>query len=356
MVQDSLKKLLSTLGANITLANNGEVALELVKEKRFDLIFCDLLMPKVDGVEFCKHIKDPNYNLQVPIVILTSLDDKEEINKVRELGVDDVILKPYDPDELLAIAKGKINKVNNVKRAIEQELEKNKKRILHTLSHEFRTPLLSIQSTSELLLERRQRFDNGRINKLLNSIQKGSERLERLITDFMILQQLEVGIPKREVDRKSQKFILKKLIEDIVKKFKKKFDDPKKINIEITDCSCNLNINVHEEYFRNVIERILDNAVKFSKDEVKIEIYLLKEVENAVIEILDRGVGIDEGKAKDALKLFSQINRETQEQQGSGAGLYICNEYIKAHGGTLELQSRDGGGTTVRITLKCASK
>ena len=93
--------------------------------------------------------------------------------------------------------------------------------------------------------------------------------------------------------------------------------------------------------------------IKFSNEEVNIDIYLLKELNNAVIEISDRGLGFDNEKAADALKLFTQINRETGEQQGSGSGLFICSEYIKAHGGKIEIQSREGGGTTVRITIPC---
>ena len=354
IVQDSLKKLLSEFDASITCANNGAVGLELVKEKRFDIVLCDLLMPKVDGFEFCSHIKDPEYNLQVPIVVLTSLDDKDEINRVREMGVDDVLLKPFDPNALISIVKGKINRVSDIKNSIEKDLEKNKKRILHTLSHEFRTPLLSIQSTSELLLERGHRLDNTKVNKLLSSIEKGSIRLERLINDFIVLQQLEVGIHKREVEKKAQNFNLKKLVDNIVEKFKKSLEDLSKIDIKIIDCSCGINVNIHEMYFKDTVERILDNAIKFSNEKVDVEIYLLKELNNAIIEISDRGQGIDDEKARDALKLFTQINRETGEQQGSGAGLFICSEYIKAHGGNLEIESRKGGGTTVRITLPCA--
>ena len=353
IVQDSLKKLLSEFDASITCANNGAVGLDLVKKNRFDLIICDLLMPKVDGFEFCKHIKDPEYNLQVPIVVLTSLDDKDEINRVREMGVDDVVLKPYDPNVLMSIVKGKISRVSDIKNSIEKELEKNTKRLFHTLSHEFRTRLLSIQSTSELLLERGDRLDSAKVNKLLCSIEKGSKRLERLINDFMILQQLEVGIHNREVEKKSQLFNLKTVVEDTVNNFKKSLESTQNIEIKIIDCSCGVNVKIHEIYFKNIIERILDNAIKFSNEEVNIDIYLLKELNNAVIEISDRGLGFDNEKAADALKLFTQINRETGEQQGSGSGLFICSEYIKAHGGKIEIQSREGGGTTVRITIPC---
>ncbi len=358
LVQDSLKKLLSTLDVSITCANNGQMALELIKEERFDLVFCDLLMPVLDGFKFCESVKSSEDYYDMQIVVLTSLDDKDELNKLRELGVDDIIIKPYNADEIISITKGKLKKVNDLRCSIEKDLEKNKKRILHTMSHEFRTPLYAIQSTSQLLIDRRNSFDDTKISKLLDSMVKGSERLERLIANFLTLQQLEIGIHKKEIEKKSKKYNLKDLVNDIVSDFKNNLENKINIDIEIIDCSCGVNVHIYDVYFKDVIERVLENAVKFSSllssnGEIKIEIDLLKELNNAIIEIKDRGIGFDDKKAQSALKLFTQIDREIEEQQGLGVGLFICDEYIKAHGGSLEIQNRDLGGTTVRIIIPC---
>ncbi len=351
IVQDSLKKLLSLENYNIKIANNGEEGLECVKSQSFDLIFCDLLMPKMDGITFCNKINDPSLNLTVPIIVLTSLDDKEELNKVHEAGVDDIIFKPFDPQELLSIAKGKITRVENIKHSIEKNLENNKKRILHTLSHEFKTPLMAIKSTSELLIERQKHFSQDKIERLLTSIQKGSERLENLISDFLILQQIEIGIPRREAQKKSQIYKLNTFINDFVADTKEKIEKDLNGSLKIIDCSCNSEIKIYDMQIQDAINRIFENAIKFSKDIVEIEIFLLKEDKNVVIEVCDRGIGIDQNKANDAIKLFSQIDRELLEQQGSGSGLFIASEYIKANNGSLEVQNREGNGTIVRISL-----
>ena len=107
IVQDSLKKLFSSENYDIHTANNGEEGLNAINEKIYDLIFCDLLMPKVDGMEFCKKAYDAKSGFHGAVIVLTSLDDEEEFGKLRELGVDEIILKPYVPDELLSIAKRK---------------------------------------------------------------------------------------------------------------------------------------------------------------------------------------------------------------------------------------------------------
>lgn len=351
IIQDSLKKLLTLEKYNIDVANNGEEGLECAKSKHFDLIFCDLLMPKMDGFKFCEYIKNPLHDLDTPVIILTSLNDKEELNKVRELGVDEVIVKPYDPSELVSITKNKIAKINHIKHAIERNLENNKKRILHTLSHEFKTPLMAIKTTSELLLERQSHFNKEKIECLLNSIQQGSERLEKLISDFLILQQIEIGIPKREAEKKATTFKLNTFIDNTISELKEKIQNELYGKIQVIDCSCNANIFVYDIQLQDAIKRIIENSIKFSPEKPDIEIFLLKENEKIVIEICDKGIGIKENKTKDAIKLFSQIDRESIEQQGSGSGLFIASEFVKANNGSFEIHPREPLGTTVQIHL-----
>ncbi len=111
VVEDNLvnqrlhKKVIQAGGYQVTTADDGMEALELVEEQAFDLIVLDVMMPKLDGYEICRCLRKNKRTAQVPILMLTALDSVENKIKGFEAGADDYLSKPYDPEELLARIK-----------------------------------------------------------------------------------------------------------------------------------------------------------------------------------------------------------------------------------------------------------
>lgn len=93
--------LLQSQGYLVRLVDDGRRALEIIAEGGVDLLVCDLMMPKLDGVEVCAHVRNELHDPQLPIVITTSLNDRESRIRAKEAGADDVIVKPLDGLELL---------------------------------------------------------------------------------------------------------------------------------------------------------------------------------------------------------------------------------------------------------------
>ena len=100
-LQNYLKLILEEEYQIIT-ANNGQEALEILKEKTIDLIVSDIMMPIMDGYELLNHLKENNQYRQIPVIMLTAKADKEDKLNALRIGVDDYLLKPFDEDELLA--------------------------------------------------------------------------------------------------------------------------------------------------------------------------------------------------------------------------------------------------------------
>ena len=136
---------------NLSFALNGEEALALLKETKFDLILLDIMMPGIDGYEVCRRLKTNEFTKEIPIIFLTAKTNIESISNAFELGAVDYITKPFNPDELIARVKNHLElykakillsqhnlslevKVKKEKERLLSELEKNQREIIYILA------------------------------------------------------------------------------------------------------------------------------------------------------------------------------------------------------------------------------
>jgi two-component system copper resistance phosphate regulon response regulator CusR len=107
---NSLKKGLEEKGYEVLVANEGATALALTSKIKFDLIVTDIVMPKLNGLEFCKKLRENNNN--TPVIMLTALGLTADKVKGFDTGSDDYLVKPFDFEELLARIKVQLNRNN----------------------------------------------------------------------------------------------------------------------------------------------------------------------------------------------------------------------------------------------------
>lgn len=98
LIREVIKEYCYNEHYDVSLANDGEEALELINKEKFDLIVLDVMMPKLDGFSLCKQIKDKN----IPIIILSARTDEFDKLTGFDLGIDDYVTKPFSPKELMA--------------------------------------------------------------------------------------------------------------------------------------------------------------------------------------------------------------------------------------------------------------
>lgn len=92
-------------GVEMLFADNGEKALQLIQEERPNLVFLDVMMPKMNGMEVCQRVKKELNLTDVYIILLTAKGQEVDRQKGLEMGADRYMTKPFDPDEMLAIAE-----------------------------------------------------------------------------------------------------------------------------------------------------------------------------------------------------------------------------------------------------------
>ena len=351
VIRKALESILKKYGYNVIIAVDGQEALTIVSGQVPDLIISDIMMPNLNGYEFYKLIRDmPDLGI-VPFIFLTALDAEKEVRQAKELGVDDYLTKPFTKEDLICVVKGKLKRKAQIKSSTSKEIEDLKKDIIMTLTHEFNTPLTIIRGFTSLLLRNDLYLEKNELKELLNCIKAGGDRLGELISDFTAMIEIESGFLDREVALLYKKNNINSIIDSLKYKFT---SNTSARDIEIY---CNLNqdlplFNFSDKHISMAIEKIIDNAIKFSnKEKTIIKINTDKEKDSICIEIEDNGPGIAEHEFENIFKKFYQINRRTIEQQGAGVGLTISKAYIEANSGNISVESKEGEGAKFIITL-----
>lgn len=357
LIVNVLKSLLGAAGYQVYTSTNGEEALGCLNEKLIDVIICDVMMPRMDGYELHHKVRGQSEYSHIPFLFLTALSDNLEVHRGKEIGADDYLVKPFDPHSLLAVVRGKIARSRNLKNLSEEKYDSYRKKVIHTLSHEFRTPLVAINTGTELLLEQQGRLDGQKMHSLLEAIRRGGQRLERLVNDFMLMQQIEAGIAARLFGTRACNRVVGDMISQFVEGKRPGLQE-ENFSIEFNNLVRESEVLVYEPHVHDILSRLVSNAVKFSSTSPQrcVEICAYPQEKEIVIEVRDRGIGIDPAKVRQAIDVFGQIDREKLEQQGGGLGLAIASRYASINQGRLEFESRAGGGTTVSLYLPLAVK
>lgn len=212
------------------------------------------------------------------------------------------------------------------------------------ISHELRTPLtLIIGPLEDTLVSSRLHFT---LKNNLELVQRNAFRLLKLINQLMDFRKIEEG--KMEINASTQ------VLGDFVFEISNEFKDlarKKHISLNMNDKTAGLNIDFDRSMIDKVLFNLLSNAFKFTEENgtINITIDQDKEQENAIIEIEDNGIGMSTEDVEHAFDVFYQGHSSTFK--GTGLGLALSKELIKAHNGNIIINSKKGSGTCFTITL-----
>lgn len=222
------------------------------------------------------------------------------------------------------------------------EVDQMKTELVSTVSHELRTPLSSILGFTELLLYKENKPEKQK--RYLETIQKETSRLTNLINDFLDIQRMESGQQNYHFEEQRMEEILLESIERFA------VDEAKPI--VFTDLSTQSLVRIDKERILQTLMNLISNARKFSPDGGTIQIKMETAEDQVRISIKDQGIGIPPQDIPKLFKKFSRIDNSTQRKiGGTGLGLAICQEIVKEHNGSIWIESEEGVGTTVWLTL-----
>lgn len=227
-----------------------------------------------------------------------------------------------------------------------KNLLKSREQLISTVSHDLKTPLSTIVGYTELL---GNSDVNSKQSYFVKNIKNSSEYISQLVQDLLDFSQIEAG----KITIEKVPFYLPEIIEDVAKNIQTVY---KQKDIElIINVDEKLNTKVVGDPFRlkQILTNIIGNAYKFTEEGfIKISAFADTEEPFFIITIEDSGIGIEKGNQKLVFEEFAQANENIEKKYGgTGLGLAICQKIISILGGTLNLESTFGKGSTFEIKL-----
>jgi len=237
-----------------------------------------------------------------------------------------------------------------------KKLEQRKDDFIKMASHELKTPITSINGYVQLMLnifneadEERLRASKQTIKSSLNTISKQVVKLTRLISELLDLSRIESG--KLELHRTA--FDLGTLVEETVQDIRQTASK----HAIILHNDFEGKVFADKDRIGQVLLNLLTNAIKYSPDSDSIEVCVDNNKELAVITVKDAGIGID---SKDQIRIFERFYRaEGKSEQtfpGFGIGLFIANEIVQRHNGSISVQSAKGEGSVFTVSIPVKSE
>ena len=224
----------------------------------------------------------------------------------------------------------------------------SKTRFLANMSHELRTPLNAIIGFSEMM--QRQLLGplgNSKYLDYIGGIRQSGEHLLDLINDILDMSKIEIGKYELNVEELNIGKIIRLAIHMVEGRAHEE-----QVRLVADDIPDDVTIHADRRALMQILLNLLSNAVKFTKSGGTVEIRCIEELGDVAIIVADTGIGIPKEKLKIVTLPFEQVSGEfTRNHEGSGLGLAITKELIELHGGTLDITSEIGIGTTVTVTL-----
>jgi two-component system sensor histidine kinase/response regulator len=331
-------------------ALNGAEALELIKSTRPDLIISDITMPGMSGFDLFEKIRSNHALQDIPFVFLSGHTDLQHIMTGKELGSDDYLLKPFEPQMLISTIKGKLKRRQQVNDSISLQVDNLKNQLLRIISHEMRTPLTSILSVTEILSGGKETLSPEDFKGFLEMLKKGTVRLNKMVEDFLLVVRIESGELTKEIDDRESRIapmaVLGRLCSTL-EEIKLKKD----LTFELNVANESPYLLIQPLHFENIVSRLLDNACKFLPVGGRLTLNSRTEKGRYILSIADNGNGIPRDKQEGLFQKFYQVNRESQEQQGAGLGLYIAKKLAELNKCELGFESEEGKGSTFYLSI-----
>lgn len=347
-----LKALLGKEGYGILVANNGQEALEVIRNENPDLILLDVMMPGMDGFEVAERLKSEEFRCEIPIIFLTALDDTQSIVNGFKLGVGDFISKPFRKEELMVRIKHQLSLVA-ARRIIEEKNEELRKTIAgrdkmySVIAHDLRSPMASMKMLLNTIMMsvEKDKIDPD-IFDMLEMSNKTSEEVFSLLDNLLKWTKSQLG----KLTVIPQKLDISELADGVVEVMNSVVE-VKHIKLIRTDHE-SFFVYVDIEMIKSILRNLISNAVKFSNPDSEIKVGIKAEDGKVIVSVTDSGKGI---KKEDQHKLLKDSTHfttyGTNSEEGSGLGLLLCRDFARKNGGELWFESEENLGSVFSFSL-----
>ncbi len=382
-IREMLGSFLANLGYHTDLTTDGQTAVDLFKVHPYDVVICDLQMPRVDGLEVLARVKalDPD----VQVIILTGYATLETAIKALRLGAYEYQFKPVDDMEIFARLveraynhrrlllenKRLVAELQEANAHLESEVEKRtyelraaneslrgfdrlKNDFVSVVSHELRTPLAVIALEAQMLASGMQ-FAPEKMQEIHQALLTSARRLQIQIDDLLDFALIERG----ELELKFTAFSINQVVRDIVDLYNARAAEKHiKMTLNLPP-TAQLSVVADGPRLRSALMHVVDNSIKFTPDQgmVIVSVHSMvfvpeTEIPAIAVVVRDTGIGIAVETQQNLFTAFNQADMSTTRRFGGmGMGLALAKRIVEAHGGKITFKSDEGQGSLFALWI-----
>ncbi len=350
--KELLRNIVDGYGYDVLTASDGAEGIAHAISYEPDVILSDVMMPRMDGIMFCKMVKDDASTAHIPVILVTALHDKEHRLKGIEAGANEFLTKPIDPNEVGLRVRNAVyskkmyeNLKNYCKRL--KEMEELRDTLVNMLVHDMRTLLMGVTGNVELLQLTSKNNLSKKHEDLLNKIMLSSSSLMEMISTVIDVSRIESNkmplsirfVDIRDIINKAVEMIGLARDEDILS-----LDIPR----DPVTVACDPGI------IRRVVVNLLSNGIKAARGQrcPKLSVSVAHVGEKVRISVSDNGPGIAPEHQQRIFDKFAQAGLSSEyKRYSSGMGLYFCKLALNAHKSRIQVMDNKNGGSVFYFDL-----
>ncbi len=357
-----MESILRSNGYRVQHAFNGLEAKQLIETEEPDLLLLDVMMPKMNGFELCRALRETHRTRLLPIIMITALNALEDKVQALETGADEFLSKPVNKTELLAKVRS-ILRVKTLQDEVERqrleleatnrqlvEMQGFKESMTQMIVHDLKNPLAGIMGNIQLMQLQSQQMEPERMTKLLERTLESGREMTRMIINILEIGKLE----EQKMPLRIEPVSIHRSVAEALS--------------EMTSLCARDNISVANQVdpglpavgadrrlIGRVLANLLTNAFKHTPAGGQVSIEAKIDADEMILSICDNGDGIPEELQPHIFEKFVGGNSglDSRRMHDSGLGLTFCRLAVERHGGRIWLTSRSGQGTAVFVALPC---
>lgn len=354
-----LSDLLTVRGYDVMTASDPRVGLDMAATDAPDLVLLDIMMPHMDGFQFCERLKENPATAHIPVIFISALHDTNNIVRGFDVGGVDYITKPFQQKEVLARVNNQMVLVQQRKEIAEKHrqsvvyletLNTMKEQFIRSATHDLKNPLHIISGYAALLEEMTGAEFEATGDQLIEGILSGARRMQSLIEEMLDLAQLETGSTGLSLDLARAG----ELLRHAQREYRIMAEQHGvALSVEVAEPDVYVYIDINK--MSRAIENLVTNAIKYTGAGGDVLLRTTIAEQAVYLDVIDTGIGIPDEALENLFDPFFRVNKaEHRQREGTGLGLSIVKSIIEQHGGTITVESEPDVGSTFRVTLPIA--
>lgn len=353
---------LRSKGFHIIEAENGRQALARIDQHMPDLVLLDIMMPQMNGYDVLVQLKANPNTRDLPVIVVSSVNDLESVVQCIKCGADDYLIKPFEMILLMARIEACLEKkrLRDLERQVHTELaasyqalqraEHARDALTHMIVHDLNNPLTVIMGNAGLArLQLTEATPNREaLDNTIRNLQAAAQEMSTLVAGILDVAKLEADQMPVTLQPYNAVQLTRAVYDEMTLPARQQ-----QIQLTCRADAEDIPVLADKALLTRVVQNLIVNAIKHTDPGTHVIVSVAHTGETVRVSVEDDGPGIPAAYQAHIFDKYVQVSARREGQKlGAGLGLTFCQLAIKAQGGQIWMDSEEGKGTRFHIALK----